>query len=177
MTVQGLASGTIIITFSFVVCVHIWILLGTKKKKEIKQKIIKNAVMYGETKYRLQRNSVFRLSLHEPYDSKDQRVNYERLACTTKHQCSKGKYSRTSMARIQMARLPDWLKIVLRSLWSHIWDFCGQNFCLYIFMLLFPFSIFSDRWSLKIKNENNNTKTLTTEVSCMGLWYLEFRYI
>ena len=28
---------------------------------------------------------------------------------------------------------------------------------------------FQDRWSLKIENENNDTKTLTTEVSYMGV--------
>ena len=39
------------------------------------------------------------------------------------------------------------------------------NFCIYVFMLLFSFSIFSDPWSLKIENENNNTKTL----DCRGL--------
>ena len=38
-------------------------------------------------------------------------------------------------------------------------------------MLLFSFSIFSDRQSLKIENENNNTKTLTPEVS--GQVYIE----
>ena len=34
-----------------------------------------------------------------------------------------------------------------------------SNFCIYVFVLLFSFSIFSDRRSLKIENENNNTKT------------------
>ena len=33
-------------------------------------------------------------------------------------------------------------------------------------MLLFSFSTFSEQ--LKTENENNNTKTLTTEVSYMG---------
>ena len=38
---------------------------------------------------------------------------------------------------------------------SLVWS----NFCIYGFMLLFSFSIFSDRGSLKIENENNSTKT------------------
>ena len=37
-------------------------------------------------------------------------------------------------------------------------------------MLLFSFSIFSDRPVTKIENENINTKTLTAEVTHMGLW-------
>ena len=41
-------------------------------------------------------------------------------------------------------------------------------------MMLFSFSIFSDRRSLKIENENNNTKTLTPKVSYKGL---DFRFI
>ena len=49
----------------------------------------------------------------------------------------------------------------MRLLWS--------NFCYYVSSLLFSFSIFSDRWSLKIENENNSTKTLTAEVSYIGL--------
>ena len=49
----------------------------------------------------------------------------------------------------------------MRLLWS--------NFCIYVFMLLFSYSIFIDRQfsdcrSLKIENENNNTKTETTAV-------------
>ena len=41
----------------------------------------------------------------------------------------------------------------------------------------FSFSIFSDRQSLKIENEINSTKALTTEVSYMGLGSPEFRFI
>ena len=44
-------------------------------------------------------------------------------------------------------------------------------------MLLFSFSIFSDRRSLKIENKNNNMKTLTEEVLYMGLGSLELRFI
>ena len=43
-----------------------------------------------------------------------------------------------------------------------------SDFCIYVFMLLFSFSIFSDRWSLKIENENNNTKILTAEAPSIG---------
>ena len=43
----------------------------------------------------------------------------------------------------------------MRLLWS--------NFCIYVIMMLFSFSVFSDRRSLKIENKNNNTKTLPTE--------------
>ena len=39
-------------------------------------------------------------------------------------------------------------------------------------MSLFSFFIFSDRWSLKVENENKNSKTLTAKVSYMRL---EFR--
>ena len=38
-----------------------------------------------------------------------------------------------------------------------------SKFCIYVFMLLFSFSVFSDRGSLKIENENYNMKTLTAE--------------
>ena len=57
----------------------------------------------------------------------------------------------------------------MRYLWS--------NFCIYVFMLLFSFCIFSDSRSLKIENENNNMKTLTGESSYVGLGFLEFRFI
>ena len=43
----------------------------------------------------------------------------------------------------------------MRLLWS--------NFCIHVFVLLFSCSIFSDRRSLKIENENNGTKALTVE--------------
>ena len=36
-------------------------------------------------------------------------------------------------------------------------------------MQLFSFSIFSDRYSLKMENESNNWKTLATEVSYIAL--------
>ena len=41
--------------------------------------------------------------------------------------------------------------LCMRLLWS--------NFCIFVFMLLFSFSIFSDWQSFKIENENNSTKT------------------
>ena len=41
-------------------------------------------------------------------------------------------------------------------------------------MLLFSFSIFSDRRSLKIENENKSAKTLTAEVSYTGSLELSF---
>ena len=43
-------------------------------------------------------------------------------------------------------------------------------------MLLFSFSIFSDCWQLKIENENNSTKTLTTEALYIGLESIELVY-
>ena len=51
-----------------------------------------------------------------------------------------------------------WVPMIpyMRLLWS--------NFCIYAFMLLFSFSIFSDRRSLKIENENNSTKTLKPHI-------------
>ena len=68
------------------------------------------------------------------------------------------------MAQTLMARLP-WLTR------THSWvpmipymRLLSSNFCIYVFLLLFSFSIFSDRRSLKIENENNNTKTLATKV-------------
>ena len=47
-------------------------------------------------------------------------------------------------------------------------------FCFHAVIFIF---YFSDRQSLKIENENINTKTLTTEVSYMGLGSLEFGFI
>ena len=41
-------------------------------------------------------------------------------------------------------------------------------------MLLFHFLFFSDWWSLKIENENNNSKTLTEEAVYIRLESLEF---
>ena len=77
--------------------------------------------------------------------------------------------ARTMMARLScLTRTRSWGPIILymRLLWS--------NFCFYVFMLLFSFPIFSDRWTLKIVNENNNTKNLTTEAPYIGLEALEF---
>ena len=42
------------------------------------------------------------------------------------------------------------------------------NFLVYVFVLLFLFSIISDWRSLKIENENSNTKTMTTEIPYMA---------
>ena len=39
----------------------------------------------------------------------------------------------------------------MRILWS--------NFRIYVFVLLFSFSIFRDRWSLKLEDGNNSMKT------------------
>ena len=84
-------------------------------------------------------------------------------------------YSRTSLARTLMARLPcltrtcSWVPMILyymRLLWL--------NFCFYVFMLSFSFSTFSDRRSLKIENENNSTKTRTAEAPYIGLESLDF---
>ena len=83
-------------------------------------------------------------------------------------------YGRTSMAQTLMAHLPrltrtrSWVPMIpyMRLLWS--------NFCLYVFMLLLSFSVFSDRWSLKIENENNSMKNLTAEAPYIGLESLEF---
>ena len=68
------------------------------------------------------------------------------------------KYSWTSVAWTLMARLPcltrthSWVPMIpyMRLLWS-------------VFMLLFSFSVLSDRRSLKIGNENNSTKILTAQ--------------
>ena len=82
-------------------------------------------------------------------------------------------YSRTSMAQTLMARIPfltrtrSWVPMVpyMRLLLS--------NFCIYGVVLLFYFSIFSGRRSLKIENENNSTKSPRYR----GLVSLEFRII
>ena len=78
------------------------------------------------------------------------------------------------MARTLMAHLPcltitrSWVPLIsyMRLLWS--------NVCICVFMLLFSFSIFSYWWSLKIENENNSRKNLTTEAPNIGLDSLEF---
>ena len=85
-------------------------------------------------------------------------------------------YSRTSMARTLLAgllcltRTGSWVPLIpyMILLWS--------NFSIYVLLLLFLFSIFSDQRSLKIENENNNMKTLTAEVSYIGLGSLQFRF-
>ena len=60
------------------------------------------------------------------------------------------------------------------------------NFCIYIFMLLLSFSVFSAQRSLKLENENNNTKTdrrsyiygtKIAKVTLMELGSLELRFI
>ena len=87
---------------------------------------------------------------------------------------TKKRYSRTSMARTLMARLPCLTRTrslvpmipYMRVLWS--------NFYIYVFMLSFSFSIFSDRRSLKIENENKSSKTLTVEAQYTGRESLEF---
>ena len=81
------------------------------------------------------------------------------------------------MARTLMARIPCLIRTrssvpmvpYMRLLWSIL--------CIYVFMLFFSFSIFSDRWSLKIENENNSKKSLTAEVSYMGLGSLDCGFI
>ena len=69
------------------------------------------------------------------------------------------------MARTLMARLPSLTRT--RSFVTMVKFF-------YAVILIF---YFNDRRSLKIENENNNTKTLTAEVSYKGLGSLEFRFI
>ena len=77
----------------------------------------------------------------------------------------------TSIARTQMACLP----CVTR---THSWvpmvsyETSVVKFLHLCFMLLFSFSVFSDRRSLKIENENN-MKTLSTEAPYIGLESLE----
>ena len=77
--------------------------------------------------------------------------------------------TRTLLTRVPfMTRTRSLVPVIpsMRLLWS--------NFCIYVFMLLFSFSIFSDRRSLKIENENYNMKTLTLAASCIGLESLKF---
>ena len=73
------------------------------------------------------------------------------------------------MAQILMASLPCLDKT--RS-WAPVVPFVRflcSIFCIYVFMLLISFAIFSDRQSLKIENEHNSMRTLTPEVSYLGL--------
>ena len=67
-----------------------------------------------------------------------------------------------------LTRTHSWVPMIpyIRLLWS--------NCCIYVFMLLFSFSVFCDQWSLKIENGNNSTKTLTAEAPYIGLESLEF---
>ena len=53
--------------------------------------------------------------------------------------------------------------LYMRLLWS--------NFCIYIFMMLFSFSI------LPVTKINNYTKTLAAEISVMGLGTLQFKFM
>ena len=84
-------------------------------------------------------------------------------------------YSRTSVAQTLVARFPcltrtcSWVGMIphMRLLWS--------NSCIYVLMLLFSFSIFGDRWSLKVENENNNMNYLTAEAPYIGLLVYKYR--
>ena len=77
------------------------------------------------------------------------------------------------MAQTLMACLPcltrtcSWVSMVryMRLLWP--------NFCVYVFILLFSVSVFSDQWSLKIENEINYMKIVPPEVKYMVLESLE----
>ena len=62
--------------------------------------------------------------------------------------------------------LPDWNSFLDPSF--SIYKTCVVK-CIYVFMLLFSFSVFSDLRSLKIENENNSMKTLTAEAPYIGL--------
>ena len=53
-----------------------------------------------------------------------------------------------------MAHLPRLIKSRFRVPMMSYMRFLWSNFCINVSMLLFSFSIFSDRRSLKIKNEN-----------------------
>ena len=67
------------------------------------------------------------------------------------------------IARTLMARFWVPMNTYTRLLWS--------DFCIYVFLLLFSLSVFSDQRSLKIENENNNRKPKT---SYIGLKFPEF---
>ena len=84
---------------------------------------------------------------------------------------------RTSVAQILMARLPCLTRTGFCAPMVTYMRLLLSNFCFYVSMLLFSFSIFSDCQSLKIENENNNTKILTAEVSYVGPGSIEFRFI
>ena len=73
--------------------------------------------------------------------------------------------ARTLTARIScLTRTRSWVLMVLYMglLWS--------KFCIYAFKLLFSFSFFSGRRSLKLENENNSTKTLRPQKSRIWNW-------
>ena len=77
--------------------------------------------------------------------------------------------NRTLMARLpSLVRTRSWVPMIsyIRILWP--------NFCIYVFMLLFSFYIFSDRRSPKIENENYSTKALAVEAPYIGIESLEF---
>ena len=66
---------------------------------------------------------------------------------------------------------PAWLELSLGSLWSHVWNVCGQISSFMFSCCDFHFSCcyFHFPFLVKIENESNNTETLTAEVSYMGL--------
>ena len=83
----------------------------------------------------------------------------------------KPQYSSTSVARTLLARLPCLTINLFLDPYGPIYESYGHVF------IVFLFSIFSDRRSLKIENENNKTKTLTAEVPYIGHGSLKFRFI
>ena len=80
------------------------------------------------------------------------------------------------MARILMARLPclELVTYLFLGPYDPIFEFLWSSFCIYGFMLLFSFSVFSDRRSVKIENKNTRSKILTAEAPYIGLESLEF---
>ena len=69
-----------------------------------------------------------------------------------------------------VTRTRSWVPMVsyMRLPWS--------NFCIKVFILLFSFSIFSDRTSLKTENEYNSIKTLTAEVYIYGNGWKHYKW-
>ena len=67
-------------------------------------------------------------------------------------------YSRTSTAQTLMARLPCLTRTRFCVPMIPYMRLLLSNVCIYVFILFFSFSIFSDRRSLKIENENNKHK-------------------
>ena len=81
------------------------------------------------------------------------------------------KYGRTSMARILMVRLPC---LTRTHSWGHMFPhmrLLWSNFCIYITMLSFTFSISSDRrslkwkWKLQYENSDRRSPIYRTRVS------------